>query len=325
MMGAMRIRSMLNEADIALPRTRWRRLLGVTLALAVLWLASSSPASAAVPQRRFATPEEGARALVDALKADDKKALLGILGPAGNGLVSSGDPVADRRARDRFVAEYDDKHGFDAGDGKVVLVVGREDFPFPIPLVPDGPSWRFDTAAGKQEILDRRLGRNELNTIQVCLAYVDAQREYYARDPDGDRVLQYAKKFASSPGRRDGLYWSTKEGEAPSPLGPLVVRARSEGYSKRSSSPVPYWGYYYRILTAQGKDAPGGAYDYFAHGKLIGGFALVAYPARYGQSGVMTFIVNQDGVVYQKDLGPDTAAIARSMKEYNPDSSWTKV
>ena len=233
--------------------------------------------------------------------------------------------MSDRRARERFVAAYDDQHRLEAGGGKVVLVVGRQDFPFPIPIVPDGPSWRFDTAAGKEEIVNRRIGQNELNTIQVCLAYVDAQREYYARDPDGDALLQYAQKFASSPGKRDGLYWPTNPGEPPSPLGPFVARAQGRGLTKRSANPVAYWGYYYRILTAQGKDAPGGAYDYLAHGKMIGGFALVAYPAQYGVSGVMTFIVNQDGVVYQKNLGPNSAAIARAMKSFNPDSTWQKL
>jgi hypothetical protein len=251
--------------------------------------------------------------------------MLAILGDEGTGVVSSGDAVADRAARARFVAAYDEKHRLEAGGGKVVLVVGRDDFPFPIPIVPDGPSWRFDTPAGKEEILSRRIGRNELNTIQVCLAYVDAQREYYARDPDGDALLQYARTFASSPGKRDGLYFATRPDEPPSPFGPFVDRARGEGYSKGSSAPVPYWGYYYRVLTAQGKDAPGGAYDYLAHGRLLGGFALVAYPAQYGVSGVMTFIVNQDGVVYQKDLGPNSAATARAMKQFNPDSTWKKV
>jgi hypothetical protein len=191
--------------------------------------------------------------------------------------------------------------------------------------VPDGASWRFDTAAGKDEIINRRIGENELHTIQVCLAYVDAQREYYARAPDGNRLMEYAQKFASSPGKQDGLYWPTKAGDPPSPLGELVARARGEGYAKRSSAPVPYWGYYYRILTAQGKDAPGGAYSYIARGHMFGGFGLVAYPAQYGVSGVMTFTVNHDGVVYQKDLGPNTAAIAGAMKEFNPDSTWTKA
>ena len=304
----------------------WRRVIGSVLVIASLSTGWMPPAAyGASVQRRFESDEEAAQALVDALKSGDQKAMLAVLGDEGKSVISSGDAVGDRSARERFVAAYDEKHRLDAGGGKVILVVGSDDFPFPIPIVPDGPSWRFDTAAGKEEILNRRIGRNELNTIQVCLAYVDAQREYYARDPDGDALLQYAQTFASSPGKRDGLYWPTNPGEPPSPLGPLVARARGEGYSKRSPDPVTYWGYYYRILTAQGKDAPGGAYDYLAHGHLMGGFALVAYPARYGMSGVMTFIVNQDGVVYQKDLGQKSAAIARAMKQFNPDSTWKKI
>lgn len=306
-------------------RSLSRRLVGLVLVIISLSAGWGSPASAAVVQRRFASLEEAVGALVDAMRAGDRKTMLAIFGQEGKGLVWSGDEVSDRHARERFVAAYDDKHRLEAGGGKVVLVVGRDDFSFPIPIVPDGPSWRFDTAAGREELLNRRIGQNELNIIQVCLAYVDAQREYYASDPDGDALLQYARKFASSPGRRDGLYFETKAGEPPSPLGPLVARARAEGYSRKTSAPVAYWGYYYRILTAQGKDAPGGAYDYLAHGRMMGGFALVAHPAQYGVSGVMTFIVNQDGVVYQKDLGPDSAAIARAMKEFNPDSTWTKV
>ena len=311
-------------------RTGWlggQRLLLIGIVLVTVSLAAEGGTSAfaAVTQRHFASLDEAVQALIDALRSGDKKAMLAVLGSDANSVVSSGDAVSDRRARERFVAAYDDKHRLEAGGGKVVLIVGPEDFPFPIPIVPDGPDWRFDTAAGKEEIVNRRIGQNELNTIQVCLAYVDAQREYYASDPDGDALLQYARKFASSEGKRDGLYWPTKPGEPPSPLGPLVARARGEGYAKRSANPVAYWGYHYRILTAQGKDAPGGAYDYLAHGKLMGGFALVAYPAQYGVSGVMTFIVNQDGVVYQKNLGPNSAAIARAMKQFNPDSTWQKV
>jgi hypothetical protein len=307
-----------------LRRTRWC-IVGIALVIASLLAGWGYAASGATHQRRFATIEAAASALVDALRAGDRKALVAILGDEGKDLVSSGDEVSDRRSRERFVVEYDEKHHFEAGGGKVVIVVGRDDFPLPIPIVPDGPSWRFDTAAGKEEILNRRIGQDELNTIQVCLAYVDAQREYYALDPDRDALLQYAQKFASSPGKRDGLYWPTKPGEPPSPLGVFVARARGEGYAKRSAHPVAYWGYYFRILTAQGKDAAGGAYDYLAHGTMMGGFALVAYPAQYGVSGVMTFIVNHDGIVYQKDLGPKSAAIARRMKTFNPDSSWKKA
>ena len=308
------------------PRTpSARRLLGVAIVIAGLAAGWPSSASGAVAQRQFATPEEAASALVDALRSNDQKALLAILGPGGKSLLSSGDAVSDRRIRERFVALYDEKHKLDAGGGKIVLEVGPDDFPLAIPIVPDGPTWRFDTGAGKEEILNRRIGQNELNTIQVCLAYVDAQREYYTRDPAGNSLLQYARRITSSPGKRDGLNWSTKPGEPDSPLGPLAARARSEGYSKSSGQPVPYWGYYYKILTGQGKDAPGGAYSYLAKGQMMGGFALVAYPAQWGVSGVMTFIVNQDGVVYQKDLGPDSAAIARAMKDFNPDSTWKKV
>jgi hypothetical protein len=293
----------------------------VAVSLAAAW----GPSAFAGAQRRFASLEEASNALVAALRTGDQKALLEVLGEDGKGLISSGDPVADRRTRERFVAAYDEQHRFEAGGGKVVLIVGRDDFPFAIPIVPEGPWWHFDTAAGREEILNRRIGRNELHAIQVALAYVDAQREYYARDPDRDGLLHYAGTFASSPGKRDGLYWPTNAGEPPSPLGPLVAQARSEGYSKHSPDPVAYWGYYYRILTAQGKNAPGGAYDYLAHGRLMGGFALVAYPAQYGVSGVMTFIVNHDGVVYQKDLGARTAVMARAIKAFDPDSTWKKI
>ena len=232
-------------------RILWQLLLAVTL-LTVILAGLGSPASGAGTQRRFETLEEATQALIAAIRAGDQKALLAILGNDGKGLVSTGDAVADRRVGEAFVAKYDERHRFEAGGGKVVLVVGTDDFPFAIPIVPDGPSWRFDTAAGREEIINRRVGQNELNTIQVCLAYVDAQREYYARDPDNNGLLQYARAFASTPGKRDGLFWPTKPGEPASPLGPLVARARGEGYSKSGSGPVPYWGYYYRILTAQG-------------------------------------------------------------------------
>ncbi len=265
-------------------------------------------------------------ALVDAVKAGNQKALLDILGPEGRSLVYSGDEVADRNARQRFAAEYDRAHHLQGGGGRVILYVGQDDFPFAIPLVPDGPVWRFDTKAGVEEIVNRRVGKNELEAIQVCLAYVDAQREYYSEDRNADGVREHAQRFTSSPGKREGLFWETKPGEKPSPLGVLVAQARAEGYGKAGrGAPVPYHGYYYRILTAQGPDAPDGAYDYMAHGRMIGGFALVAFPAQYGVSGVMTFIVNHEGVVYQRDLGPDTTAIARGMKVFNPDATWKKV
>lgn len=209
-------------------------------------------------------------------------------------------------------------------DTKVVLHVGNGDWPFPVPVVKKGDDWLFDTMAGKEEILNRRVGRNELNAIQVCLAYVDAQREYVLKDRDGDKVLEYAQRINSKAGEKNGLYWVAKEGEPQSPLGSLVAKAATEGYS--GERPVgrrtPYHGYYYRILKAQGKHAPGGEYDYMAKGKMIGGFGLVAYPAEYGNSGIMTFIVNQDGVVYQKNLGKETEKIAAAMKTFDPDDTW---
>lgn len=213
------------------------------------------------------------------------------------------------------------------GTDKTVLYVGKEDWPFPIPLVKKQGSWRFDTNEGRQELLARRIGRNELSVIQVCLTYVDAQREYALKDRDGDGLLAYAQKFASSPGKKDGLYWEAKEGDEQSPLGPLFAAAQKLGYTakKPAGKPLPYHGYYYRILKAQGKNAPGGAYDYVVKGKMIGGFALVAYPAQYGSSGIMTFIVNHEGVVYQKNLGQDTEKTAQAMKLFDPDRTWKKA
>jgi hypothetical protein len=205
--------------------------------------------------------------------------------------------------------------------------VGSEDWPFPIPLVKKDEYWFFDTMAGKEEILNRRIGRNELNAIQVCLAYVDAQREYVLKDRDGNKLLEYAQKFISSKGKKNGLYWEVKEGEKLSPLGPLVAKAAKEGYIGRKpvGKHTPYHGYYYKILKAQGKNAPGGEYDYIVKEKMIGGFASVAYPAEYGNSGVMTFIVNHDGVVYEKDLGKETEKIATAMKKFDPDKTWKKA
>ena len=294
----------------------------VTLSLALApWLPLSTAAGA---QREFATPEEAVTTLVNAVKAADGKTLLDILGPEGRPLVFSGDRVADHNAGQKFVAEYDAAHRLQGGGGKVVLYVGKDDFPFAIPLVPDGPMWRFDTPAGKEELLNRRVGRNELDTIQTCLAYVDAQRDYASEDRNADGVREYAQRLTSAPGKQDGLYWATKPGAPPSPLGLLFARARAEGYSG-SSGAAPYHGYYYRILSAQGSAAPDGGYDYMAHGRMIGGFALVAFPAQYGASGVMTFIVNHSGTVYQKNLGPKTASIARAMKLFNPDDGWKAV
>jgi len=299
------------------------RALGLVLALVVGLL--HGVALGASGPKRFASLDDAVNALIGALRAHDEKMLVEILGPGGHALVSSGDSVADRRASETFVAEFDKAHRLEGGGGKVVLYVGKDDFPFPIPLVPDGASWRWDTAAGREEILSRRIGRNELSAIQVCLAYVDAQREYYAEDRNGNGVLQYAQRMLSTPGKRDGLHWDTRPGDKPSPLGALVARARQEGYTRRGKEPPPYHGYFYRILPAQGPAAPGGAYDYAVNGQMIGGFGLVAFPARYGVSGIMTFIVNHDGVVYEKDLGPNTARVAGQMQAFNPDQTWRRV
>lgn len=279
-------------------------------------------------QKTFKSPEEAVQSMIGSLKAHDTKELLAFFGPAGKGFISSSDEVADKATRDRFVKSYEEMNKLvRETDRKVTLVVGNEEWPFPIPIVKVGETWRFDTKAGKEELLNRQVGRNELNTIQVCLAMVDAQREYALKDQDGDNLLEYAQKFRSTKGKKDGLYWEAKEGEAQSPLGALVAKAVEEGYSgkKSAGSPVPYHGYFYKILKAQGKNAPGGAYDYVVRGKMIGGFAFVAYPSQYGASGVMTFIVNHDGVVYQKNLGKDTEKIASAMKKFDPDKTWTKV
>jgi len=283
------------------------------------------PAYADAPkQKHFATAEEAAQALADAVKSGDPKSLLLLFGSGATSLIDSGDPVADRAAGARFVEAYNQSHKLVNADNRTTLEVGADDWPFPIPLVHDEDGWRFDDTAGEDEIVNRRIGRNELSAIQSCLAYGDAQREYYVRNPEGTSLLHYAQKFASSPGKHDGLYWEAKENEPESPLGPVFASARAEGYALKGHGD-PYHGYYYRILTAQGPDAKGGAYDYVAHGKMIGGFALVAYPAKWGASGVMTFLVNHDGVVFQKDLGPKTAELAKAMKRFNPDSMWARV
>ena len=284
----------------------------------------AAPKPATVAPKRFASADAAAEALVAALRTNDTKALLAILGSDGRPLLSSGDPVVDRQNRETFVKAYDAAHKLVANGDMTQLQVGADDWPLPIPIVKAGEQWRFNARQGRDEILARRIGRNEIYTMQTCLAYVDAQREYYAQDRNGDGILEYAQKFGSTPGQRDGLYWPTKEGESPSPLGSLVERARAAGYRK-GEGPTPYHGYIYRILTAQGPAAPGGAYDYITRGHMIAGFALVAFPAQYGSSGVMTFLVNHDGVVYQKDLGRNTRSLATAMKTFNPDETWTKA
>ena len=297
------------------------------IAAAMLVVHEPSFAATAPQQKSFSSPEDAVKATVQAARSNNDKEMITIFGPGGKDLIFSGDPVADRERRAKFVQAYDEKNNLATQGEERILVIGKNDWPFPIPLVKKGEGWVFDTEKGRQEILDRRIGENELFTIQALLAVVDAQREYATKDRDKNALLEYAQKFVSDPGKRNGLYWQTKAGEPESPLGPIMARARTEGYQGKpaSGAPVPYHGYYYRILTGQGKNAPGGAYSYLVKGKMIGGFAVVAYPAQYGNSGVMTFIVNHEGKVYQKDLGKNTAAIAQSMKEYNPDKTWTEA
>jgi hypothetical protein len=296
----------------------------LSIALAIV-IGLQGAVFAAAGQKSFESLDDAVNALVGAFRAADRKALVEILGPKGAPIVWSGDTVADRAAFQRFLAAYDRAHRLEGGGGKVVLYVGDDDYPFPIPLVPDGPRWFWDTDAGDEELLYRRIGRNELATIQTCLAYVDAQREYYSRDR-GAGILEYAQRLESTKGKRDGLYWPTRPGERPSPLGPLVAEARAAGYTRpEPGKRMPYHGYLYHLLLAQGPDAPGGAYDFVVKGHMIGGFALVAFPATYGVSGIVTFIVSHGGVVYQKDLGAKTAQLANAMKTYNPDKTWTKV
>jgi hypothetical protein len=284
-------------------------------------------AGTALKQKGFATSEDAVKALVAAMKSNDEKELLSIFGEAVKELISSGDPVSDAHRRQTFLDYYDRKNSMVPEGNQLVLVVGEKDWPFPIPLVKRGDQWFFDTMAGKEEILNRRIGENELSTVQTLLAVVDAQREYAMKDRDNDGVREYARKFGSDPGKKNGLYWPTNPGEEPSPLGELVADARAEGYQRSGAKqgPIPFHGYYFRILTQQGPQAPGGAFDYIVKKKMIGGFAVIAFPALYGNSGVMTFIVNHEGVIYQKDLGRNTAQVGKAMSEFDPDKTWKKV
>jgi hypothetical protein len=274
-------------------------------------------------EKTFATPEDAALALVQAVKSGNRAATLAVLGGDAAGWISSGDAVSDRAIRERFVAAYEAKHAIVRNGDEATLTIGNDDYPFAFPIVRSGERWRFDTEAGKEEMLARRIGENELDAIEVLQAIVDAQREYASEDRNGDGVLSYARKFASSPDKHEGLYWPTKAGERSSPLGVLVARAASEGYQKKKSVPTPYHGYYFRLLEGQGASAASGALDYVVRGRAIGGFAVVAYPAKYGNSGIMTFIVNQDGKVYQRDLGRQTEARAATMERYDPGPGWS--
>jgi hypothetical protein len=274
---------------------------------------------------RFDSPQAAVDSLVDALRANDTQRLKTIFGPKGDQIVSSGDPVQDQYQVGRFLEGYDKGHRLETEpDGNVTLLVGEKDWPFPVPIIKVDRGYAFDAAAGEEEILNRRIGRNELATEQVCLAVVDAQHDYAQMRPMGGELREYAPKLVSDPGKKNGLYWPTQEGEPPSPLGPLAATAAQEGYGARNSSsgPQPYHGYYYRLLTSQGPNAPGGATDYMVNGHLIGGFGVIAYPAQYGNSGITTFMTNHDGVLYERDLGPDTAKLAQSITSFDPGPEW---
>ncbi len=295
------------------------------LAAAAILLAGCFPARSLAQQqgqKTFSSAEDASKALVTAAQNNDEKATLEILGPDGKRIVSSGDDTEDAEARTNFVQKYQEMHRLvKEPDGTTTLYIGAENWPTPIPLVNKGRSWYFDTEAGKKEILYRRIGENEISTIRVCQELVAAQKEYRATQHN-----VYAQKIFSDDGQHNGLYWKAAAGEPQSPIGPLVASAVAEGYVKdQNGAPTPYRGYYYHILTRQGLRGPGGAKSYLVNGEMTGGFAFVAYPAEYRSSGVMTFIVGEDGVVYQKDLGKMTAVIAKAMQEYNPTSTWTKA
>jgi len=290
---------------------------------------ATPPQVFATQEERFATPEEAVQALAAAAKTKDTEALNAIFGPELHGLVSADAVQASNRFA-IFARRISSKVNLvRPSDDRVLLEIGYDAWPFPIPLVRQGGQWAFDTEAGKQEILNRRIGMNELGTIGVCRAYVEAQREYASENHDGDEVLQYAQSLRSQPGKHDGLYWHAEEGAEVSPFGPLVAQARGEGYRHESKimsdAQKPYHGYYFKILTRQGRHAAGGKYSYIINGRMIAGFALVAWPVEWGNSGIMTFIVNQEGKVYEKCLGSKTAGAALKMTTYDPDSTWKLV
>ncbi|HUB94650.1 MAG TPA: DUF2950 domain-containing protein [Stellaceae bacterium] len=267
--------------------------------------------------RAFPSPDAAIDALVAAVRADNPRAIEGVLGTDSGALVESGDAVSDKADRAAFVKLYDAKHEIERNGAAVTLVVGSDNRPFPIPLHEVKGRWLFDLSVAREGILNRRVGRNELNAIEVCRAIVEAERDYASGNRNG--VAEYAAKFMSDPGKRNGLYWPTDAGEPQSPLGPLVATARAQGYNGHHE---PYHGYFYKILLRQGPHAPGGSRDYVVKGHMIGGFAIVAWPAKWGDSGVMTFLVDQGGVVMQRNLGPNSARVAAAMTRYDPDAGW---
>jgi hypothetical protein len=298
----------------------------LSLGLAPLLLLAGCAGDPGIPPQAFDSPDQAVRHLAVAVRDQDKPKLLAILGHEGKDIIDSGDSVADRQRRQKFLSLYDEKHTIvDDGDNRKTLVVGNTEWPFPVPLVRDETGWYFDTQSGLDEILSRRIGENELSTIQVCKALGDAEHEYALRDPDGNGVHEYARKIISDPGKKNGLYWPTAENEEPSPLGELVAAATAEGYRRSERGPIPYHGYYYRILDSQGPAAPGGTLSYAAGGKMILGFAVLAFPADYGKTGIMTFVMGPDGVVHQKNLGDDTPTLAPAITTFDPGDGWKKA
>ncbi len=305
---------------------RWLIVLACLVA-AIMFLLGAAPASQAADmlQKSFSSPEEAVKSLVAAVRANDMEEMLAILSPGSRELISSGDDVADRAGREKFLKAYDQMNTLQQESAdKMVLSIGADNWPLPIPIVKKGATWFFDIREGKREILNRRIGRNELHVMDVLHAYVDAQHEYASKDCRGGGKVEFAQRLISTEGERDGLYWEAKEGEEESPLGPLVARAAKEGYGKESDL-SPFHGYYFKILNGQGKHTKGGAYNYVVKGRMILGFALVAYPAEYGNSGIMTFMVNQEGTIYEKNLGKNTKRIAEAMKIFDPDKTWKKT
>ena len=299
------------------------RFLLPALVIALAGCSKSDKPSAKV----FESPDDASNALLAAAKSGDENALQAIFGPDSKDIIYSGDAVQDKNVAESFAAGYNVMHRWrKLPDGGQLLLVGTDNYSLPIPLKKnDGGQWFFDTAAGKNEVLSRRIGRNELAIIDVCAAAADAQAVYFSQLHDGETTKQYAMKFISDPGKQNGLYWPSPEGQPGSPLGPLVAFAASEGYSAKPNTQTAFHGYYFRMLKGQSDKAPGGAKEYEVNGKMTGGFAFVAYPAEYGNSGVMTFIINQDGVLLQKDLGKTTTETATAMSEFDPDPIWTIV
>jgi hypothetical protein len=306
---------------------------GTTVAMLVLVTAlfslstpAASPTAKEIKPRGFPTPEAAVEALLDAARRDSDKDLIRVYGSAGEDLIASGDEVQDAQRRAKFLGEYDAEHAIVLKYAdEAELVIGKDHWPFPVPLVKVGKKWIFDAEAGREEILTRRIGANELNTMKVLEAYAQAQREYCAVDYDLDEVQEYAQRILSTEGRRDGLYWKAGEGEDSSPMGPLVGGAAAEGYDAEGLKVEPYHGYRFKVLKAQGPDAAGGGFSYLVGDNMVAGFALVSWPAEYGNSGIMTFLVNANGIIYQKDLGEKTGELASAMNQYNPDTTWSRA